>query len=759
MSKLFFATMMLSSLLLNPKTYKDALTQSFWIKAMQEELNEFERLEVWELVPQTDKVMVITLKLEAIRIFLTYAPHKNMVVYQMDVKTAFLNGNLREEISQSPRGIFINQLKYSLESLNKYGFESCDPLDTPIVEKSKLDEDKEWKHIIVARPTKKYLHAVKRIFRYVRGTVNQGLWYLKDYSIALTAFADVNHIGCQDTRRSTSGSFQFLGDRLISWSSKRKKCVAISSTKAEYIALSGCCAQILWIRSQLTDYGFGFKKIPMYCDNKSAIALCCNNVQHSRTMYMTIDQQVALDDALVLHASRLRIGKSNFRLRSDITSKESTLQVVYDVLRLSLFYKAFLVTSDNNVDFTYLLWEDFVYQVKHEDAKKSNEMYYPRFTKVIINFFMTKDPYIPRRNKFGAMFPVELTNEDIRNSTAYKEYYVIASGAAPPNTKASVRKTRSSSDTIMTPPTTAGIRLSTSPKGKQPKLSDEDDDDVDDQSDADDDNDADQEDEDEQDDDDQDDNDDDQDSDNDSDDFIHPKLSTNDKEPKDEKSFDPIVQTLSQVENYDDESNDDKSHGMNVRGDEGPDVEDEEKELYRDVNINLEGRDIQMTDVHTTQVLEDTHVTLPLVNPNGQQQSSSVSSQFVTSMFNPSPDACIDSLFESTHRVDVPVSTTVMPLLVTAPTLPPPSIPIMSQVQQAPAPTPTTAPCTSLKDLPNFLSLFGFDHRLNTLEANFSKFMQTNQFAEAVSCNTPKLARSGILGSGRATSWINNTRY
>nr|GEU86030.1 hypothetical protein [Tanacetum cinerariifolium] len=85
-----------------PKTYKDALTQSCWIKAMQEELNEFKRLEVWELVPRPDKVMVITrsgfIKLEAIQIFLTYAAHKNMVVYQMDVNTAFLNGNLREEV-------------------------------------------------------------------------------------------------------------------------------------------------------------------------------------------------------------------------------------------------------------------------------------------------------------------------------------------------------------------------------------------------------------------------------------------------------------------------------------------------------------------------------------------------------------------------------------------------------------------------------------------------------------------------------------
>nr|GFD21962.1 retrovirus-related Pol polyprotein from transposon TNT 1-94 [Tanacetum cinerariifolium] len=92
----------------------------------------------------------------------------------------------------------------------------------------------------------------------------------------------------QDTCRSTSGSVQFLGKRLISWSSKRQKSAAISNTKAEYIALYGCCAQIFWMRSQLLDYGIGFNKIPMYCDNKSAIALCCNNVQHSRSKHIDI---------------------------------------------------------------------------------------------------------------------------------------------------------------------------------------------------------------------------------------------------------------------------------------------------------------------------------------------------------------------------------------------------------------------------------------------------------------------------------------
>nr|GEU79340.1 putative reverse transcriptase domain-containing protein [Tanacetum cinerariifolium] len=180
-------------------------------------------------------------------------------------------------ISQSHKGIFINQSKYALESVKKYGFESCDPVDTPMVEESKLDEDKEGKAVDPSH------------YRGMIGTLLYLIASRPDLQFAICMCArDADHAGCQDTRRSTYGSLQFLGDRLISWSSKRQKSAAISSTETEYIALSGCCAQILWMRSQLTDYDLGFNNIPMYYDNNSVIALCCNNVQHSRSKHIDI---------------------------------------------------------------------------------------------------------------------------------------------------------------------------------------------------------------------------------------------------------------------------------------------------------------------------------------------------------------------------------------------------------------------------------------------------------------------------------------
>nr|GFA78386.1 hypothetical protein [Tanacetum cinerariifolium] len=359
----------------------------------------------------------------------------------------------------------------------------------------------------------------------------------------------------------------------------------------------------------------------------------------------------------------------------------------YDSLWLSQAQIIWGLYHKRNADFVYLLWEDFVYQVEHKDAKKSNEMYYPRFTKVIVHYFMSNDPSIPRRNRvnwhyvrddhmfttiklvsrhqntqqFGAMFPIDLTNADIRNSEAYKEYYVVVTRATPRKTKESVQKTKSSSDTTVTPPPTAaaGTRLSTSAKGKQPTkaskaksitilfevaiteaeqlklatkrslqqthISQASGSGADEGTGK---------------------------------EFIHPKLSIHDeKEPKDEESFDPITKT---PENSDDEEN----LGMNVGREGGQDKEDDEDELYRDI--------------------------------------------------------------------DVQAPTTVTPLPLSVPTLILSTITTISTVPQAPTP-PTTAPSTLLQNLPNFGLLFGFDHRLKTLEDNFSEFIQTNQFVGAIS--------------------------
>ncbi|GJX67438.1 hypothetical protein Tco_0303165 [Tanacetum coccineum] len=137
-----------------------------------------------------------------------------------------------------------------------------------------------------AIPTEKHLKEVKRIFRYLRGTINIGLWYPKDSGFELTTFSNVDHVRCIDTRKSTSGGIQFLGDKLVSWMSKKQDCTAMSSAEAEYVALSASCAQVMWMRTQLKDYGFNYNKIPLYCDSQSAIAISCNPVQHSRTKHI-----------------------------------------------------------------------------------------------------------------------------------------------------------------------------------------------------------------------------------------------------------------------------------------------------------------------------------------------------------------------------------------------------------------------------------------------------------------------------------------
>ncbi|GJV61393.1 retrovirus-related pol polyprotein from transposon TNT 1-94 [Tanacetum coccineum] len=386
-----------------PKNIKEAMADFAWIEAIQEELHQFNRLQ--EEGIDFEESFALVARLEAVRIFVAYAAHKSFPIYQMDVKTAFLNGSLKKEvyvaqpdryvdpdhlervyhlkkalyglkqalrawynellnflmskgftkgtidptlftirygedillvqiyvddiifgstnpkfskrfeklmhsrfemslmgemkfflglrIHQSPRGIFINQAKCALEILKKHGMEKCESIGTPMTTKPKLDADLSVKLINQTNYRSKigslmYLTSI-------RPDIVQP--YPKDSGFELTAFSDADHAGCLDTRKSTSGGIQFLGAKLVSWMSKKQDCTSMLSAEAGYVALSASCAQVMWMRTQLKDYGFYYNKIPLYCDSQSAIAISCNPVQHSctkniHTRYHFIKEQV-----------------------------------------------------------------------------------------------------------------------------------------------------------------------------------------------------------------------------------------------------------------------------------------------------------------------------------------------------------------------------------------------------------------------------------------------------------------------------------
>nr|GEZ44448.1 retrovirus-related Pol polyprotein from transposon TNT 1-94 [Tanacetum cinerariifolium] len=223
------------------------------------------------------------------------------------------------QVNQSPSGIFINQSKYVYEILKKYGLNTSDIVGAPMDIKDKLDLDQirtpvdatKYRSMIgalmyltssrpdivhatcvcvryQAHPIKKHLKEVKRIFCYLWGTVNMGLWYTKDSGFELTGFPDADYAGCKDTFKSTSGGAQFLGEKLVRWSSKKQNYTSLSTIESEFVSLSACCAQVLWMRTQLTNYGYHFDKILICCDSKSAIAISCNPIQHSRTKHIAV---------------------------------------------------------------------------------------------------------------------------------------------------------------------------------------------------------------------------------------------------------------------------------------------------------------------------------------------------------------------------------------------------------------------------------------------------------------------------------------
>nr|GEV95061.1 uncharacterized mitochondrial protein AtMg00810-like [Tanacetum cinerariifolium] len=688
-----------------PKTYKEALTQACWIEAMQEDLNEFERLEVRLNVPvrrirtdnRTDFVnqtlrdyyeevgishetsvarspqqngvverrnrtlieAARTIKIPDLSFFhvfgaLCYPTNdsENLVIPQ-DAGDDNLDMEVAHMGSDPLVGIFINQSKYALESLKKYGFESCDPVDTPMVEKSKIDEDKEGKAV----DTSHY-----------------------------RAFADADHAGCQDTRRSTSGSVQFLEERLISWSSKRQKSAAISTP--------GCMFVVgLVIEGDWESWG---------------------------------------------------------RWRE--AGKEGKW--------------------GKHTNYAFLIWEDFVYQVEHNNQKKSNEMYYPRFTKVIIHHFMTKKPSIHRRNKvnwhyvrddilfstikvvsrhqntqqYGAILPIELTTEDIRNTKAYKEYYACATREAAPKPKASTKRKRGGSDSSTTPPTAVASPrpiTTVAAKGKQPEThisqhggfnTDEgtsskpgvldvpsndseeeiswnsfDDEDVDDQDKGRHNDEGEKNDESDADDDDQDDAE--------KDDDDEEEIAKLNEQEDTESGEGDAEETESNGDSEEEETREEEEEGF----DPIPRTpEDDEDDGNGEEDQGLKIR----KELQVSQDIEDSHVTLTPVHPDGQHESSSVSS-FVTSMLNLTSNAGVESIFTT-------ASSPIAPLPTPTPIMTPSTTATITTSSETPIP-PTTIPSAVLENLPTFDSVFRFEDRVKSLEVNFLEFIQTNQFAEAVS--------------------------
>ncbi|GJY99761.1 retrovirus-related pol polyprotein from transposon TNT 1-94 [Tanacetum coccineum] len=323
------------------KNIKEAMADHSWIESMQDKLNQFERLQVWELVPRPEgkNSFAPVARLEAVQMFIAYVAHKNITIFQMDVKTDFLKGPLKEEVyvnqpegfidpefpdhvyrlkkalyglkqapracfanlmknnfemsmmeelkfflglqvHQSPRGIFISQSQYTIYLLKKHGLDECVLMSTPMATE-RLDADITASRMIgrlmyltASRPNIAFATFICARYQ-ARPTVK-------------TPQRDADHPGCKDDCKSTSGGLQFLGGKLVIWSSKKQDCTTMSTAEAEYVSLSAYCAKVIWMRTQLLDYGYKYNRIPMYCDSKSAIDISCNPVQHSKTKHIDI---------------------------------------------------------------------------------------------------------------------------------------------------------------------------------------------------------------------------------------------------------------------------------------------------------------------------------------------------------------------------------------------------------------------------------------------------------------------------------------
>ncbi|KAL4583270.1 hypothetical protein LXL04_007838 [Taraxacum kok-saghyz] len=230
-----------------------------------------------------------------------------------------INFFLGLNVVQNSAGVFINQEAFTKKLLTKFGMTGGSKAKVPMAFGTKLkpslDEpaadqtlyrgmigsllyltssrpDIMFAVCYCARyqsnPRTSHMTAVKNIFRYLQNTTSLGIWYPANKGFFVQAFTDSDLGGCSLDLKSTSGGCQFLDRKLVSWQSRKQTCVSLSTAEAEYIAAATCTSQVLWIQSQLRDYGVNMKKIPIYCDSESAIRICHNPVQHSKTKHIAL---------------------------------------------------------------------------------------------------------------------------------------------------------------------------------------------------------------------------------------------------------------------------------------------------------------------------------------------------------------------------------------------------------------------------------------------------------------------------------------
>nr|GEZ82535.1 copia protein [Tanacetum cinerariifolium] len=270
-----------------------------------------------------DETYVPVARLEFIRILLAYACALDFKLFQMDVKSAFLNGFIDEEVYMAqPLGFIdftnpnhICRLKKAL-----YGLKQAPKAWTDIVFSVCLGAR------FQENPKTSHLEVVKCIFRYIKGPMHLGLWYPKGSGIETIVYADSNHAGDYVDRKSTCGICMFMGCCLTSWFLKKQTALSISTTEVEYVSAGKACQQALWMKQALVDYGIRLDDIPIMCDNKGAVDLNKNPVQHSRTKHIEIRH----------HFLRDNVSKGNV-FKEKVSSKDNIADILTKPLKCEPF--------------------------------------------------------------------------------------------------------------------------------------------------------------------------------------------------------------------------------------------------------------------------------------------------------------------------------------------------------------------------------------------------------------------------------------